>query len=644
MIAAYLTPTTARLQPDRDFIWISLPFGRTQRYLLPTKLSPSPRLLVMKANIRLSTFVLCVSLLFVSPAHAQMSDKEKREKEQEKAQQLERKAYALVEETANGAPGLKLPENRLYILTTAADLLWDGNNTRARSLFWDALNSLTLMAPPANSKDAKPSAKDKEKEQAQFYLVFSLRQNLLRQVARHDPTLALDMLRSSRQPPPEFPNKGFRLPDDHELEQQIAAEAVSNDPERALKLARESLAKGLSFQLLDLLYRLNQKDGELGTKFAGDIIEKLKTKDLATDPYGPRLALSLINYSRTPTAVPERMPAATVWRQLKLDEDRRRELVELITNAALAGSASANLLFNLDEIMPEIEQFTPERVAVLQRKLAGFNQTLNKEQRLSQEYNSLFRHGTPEEMIKLAYSTKDYDREWMQQQAVLMAVMSGRADKLREFANSEIDDEGRRRSLLDELDSEQIDYAVAKGNADELRKLLPQVRRKEERARGMVQIALVMEKAGKHDDALKLLDEAQAMIKTDLSSETHTNALLALIAAYAAVEPTKAFGLAERVIDRANDDVSRLLLLDKFANSGIVKKGEIRLQNSGAMPIDFVVFKFGKGVVALANADFERTKAAADRFERQELRLMARLMLAQSLLGGGEQTQFAAAK
>jgi len=34
----------------------------------------------------------------------------------------------------------------------------------------------------------------------------------------------------------------------------------------------------------------------------------------------------------------------------------------------------------------------------------------------------------------------------------------------------------------------------------------------------------------------------------------------------------------------------------------------------------------------MANADFNRTKAAADRFQRNELRIMARLMIAQALI------------
>jgi hypothetical protein len=40
----------------------------------------------------------------------------------------------------------------------------------------------------------------------------------------------------------------------------------------------------------------------------------------------------------------------------------------------------------------------------------------------------------------------------------------------------------------------------------------------------------------------------------------------------------------------------------------------------------------------MAKADFNRTKATADRFQRNELRIMARLLIAQSLLRNLGQT------
>jgi len=145
-----------------------------------------------------------------------------------------------------------------------------------------------------------------------------------------------------------------------------------------------------------------------------------------------------------------------------------------------------------------------------------------------------------------------------------------------------------------------------------------------------------LEKKGDHDGALKLLRDAQGLIKIDLDSPTHTNALMMFVAAYALVDPDRAFAIIEPIIDRANSDVAKLLLLDRIVKSGVVKKGEIILSASGIMPVDFLIFKYGPGVSALAKADFNRTRAVADRIERPELRLMARLMIARTILGGGK--------
>src|SRR4030095_9225286 len=177
----------------------------------------------------LTAFLLLVSLLLgVAPSlAAQVSEKEKQEQELARKQLLKRKTYVLVEEIANGTPSLKLPENRSYLLTAAADLLWEHDEARARNLFWDSLNTLSLMITPTGSgagvKDAKPSPKEKKRDQNLYYEVYSLRDGVLRQVAPRAPQLALDMLRSSRQPPAESVSPDFRLPDDRDLEQSIAA-------------------------------------------------------------------------------------------------------------------------------------------------------------------------------------------------------------------------------------------------------------------------------------------------------------------------------------------------------------------------------------------------------------------------------------
>jgi hypothetical protein len=601
----------------------------------------------MRIKFSFPNFAFLLFIVLLSPTYvaAQADDKEKAQKELEQRQELERKTLALIDEIVSSAWGLKLAENRSFIQATAADLLWKRDEKRARALFWDALNNLGLqteIGDDANAKDTKDSKSKtpikpqaNEKAQKEYLETYTARRNFLSRVARRDPELALEMLRATHQPPLPLKNSNFRLPDDSDLEQEIANQAAERDPKKALQIARQSLAKGLTFQLLALLNSLRQQDEDLATEFAGDIIDKFHTTDLSSDQEAFWIALFLLQSSRTPktdseNSQNENFPRA-VWKQLKLSDDQRRELVELLTDAASSVSANPNLAGSLDEIMPEIQLFAPDRVAGIKAKMAQVNGRLTNEQKDWKTYDSLFRTATPEQMIHAANSMGDEQRRAIYREAVIVAVMRNRADALRETINTEVADETQRKSLLDSLDAEEIGNAVYQGKVDELQKLLPAIRLKEQRALAMAELAMMLEKKDRHEDALKLLQEARPLVKIDFNSETQSRAFLAVLMAYALVDPPQAFAMAEPIIDRANDNISKLLLLDKIVRTGAVKNGEIIMQDPG-VPLDFALVKYGRGVVALANADFNRTKALAERFQRNELKIMARLLIAQSIL------------
>src|SRR5689334_6189225 len=151
------------------------------------------------------------------------------EKEAQQRQELEKKTFALVNEIASAAWGLKLPENRAFIMASAAELLWTSDEKRARGLYWDALNSINSMPVVTTTPGETPSKADRDKIIQSYYSIFALRQKLLQQIARRDSQLELDMLRATRQVPPRQLGPGFRFRDDRELEQAIANEAAAQD-------------------------------------------------------------------------------------------------------------------------------------------------------------------------------------------------------------------------------------------------------------------------------------------------------------------------------------------------------------------------------------------------------------------------------
>src|SRR5438270_11631744 len=177
---------------------------------------------ILPMNVKVTIRAVCLLLFFIFITlessvclRAQIDDKEKAEKEAAKQKELEKKTLNLLDEVIGAAWGLKLPANRSYVLATAADLLWPHDEKRARNLFWEALNNLNFPAyavvDETKAKDANKSAKptgtnaptkEQLQELNQYYATLETRREFLHRVARRDPQLALDMLRSMRQPPP----------------------------------------------------------------------------------------------------------------------------------------------------------------------------------------------------------------------------------------------------------------------------------------------------------------------------------------------------------------------------------------------------------------------------------------------------------
>jgi hypothetical protein len=582
-------------------------------------------MMIVRAKSVLFCMTIAIMLVIPSTSRAQTATKADKEKEAAERQELDKKTLALLNEIASGAWGLKLPENRIFIMSSAADLLWAVDEKRARNLYWEALNSITSLNTPMPKTGENVSKTEREKITQVYFSTVTLRQKLLRQVAARDSQLAMEMLQASRQVPPRELALQSSFFDERRFEQEIAGVVAARDPAQALQLARQSLAKGLTLELLNLLQQLTQRDSEKASMLAGDIITKLQTSNVATDFRASVIALQLLEASR-------KSETAGRVKVLSLTDDQKRQLVEVLTDAALSASANSNLLSQIADVMPEIEQFFPERRAALERKIAAFSDTLSRDQRNENTYNTLILRGMHEEIVRVAASADSGERQSLYHQAAIIAVARGNAEGFREFVSKEVSDSGDRRKILDFLDEEEISAAAGRKQVDHLRKLLPKIERKDDRARAMAELALLLKEKGEDAEAATLLDDAATMIKTNLKDERQTNALLSLLCAYAIIDPAKGFALAERTVDQANSQISLLMLLDKVVKSGAVRKSEIILDQAGIMPLDFLVFKYGKGVAALAKADFNRTRGLADRFDRNELRLLAQLMIVRGLL------------
>jgi len=582
----------------------------------------------------LTAFALSLLTLMTAAAQSSSSLTESKEEREKVQKELERKALALLNDTIESAQGLKLAENRVLIQAQAAELLWTRDEKRARVLFRDAVTGAGEALRSAGEQNSRRNMS--------YWMLVQSRSQTLQMIAARDPQLALDLLRATRPAPNENTESGenFGMGDQElRLEQSIAAQVAASDPKRALQIAQESLNKGITFELINVLQRLQQKDAEAATRLAGDIVKKLQADNLTTNHESSFAAMELLRTVLSPQTQqqhtfgthPSRQAAEKV-KPLSLDDQVIRDLAGVVVNAALKSPLGGpGLLMQLQPMLPELEKRIPERAAQLRRKIGEMNQSLDPQTRAWMQFDSLTRGGSTEAMLDAAAKAPAEVRGGLYTMAAMKLLQTGETERARQVITQNLSGTERDR-LLSLLDRAAIARALEQGKLDEAKQLVSGIRAKERRASALAQLAAGVAAKGDRKAALSLLDEARGLINRQPDNQKEIEALLEVARGYALVDPARTFELIDPLIDQANEMLTAAALLEKFGSGqGLFRKGEMvlqpRLAGGGGLYGQYV-----KALAELARADFERTKTAADRFGRDEVRIMARLLIAQSVL------------
>ena len=594
-------------------------------------MTPSP-------SRRLSLMSLALSLLVLSATAAAQLPQVKQESEEEKAKarkELERKALLLLEETLAGAQVLKLPENRAAIRVQAADLFWTRDEKRARSLFRDAAADLAAAA----ARGQEGGRRDRS-----AWVLMQLRSQLLYTAAARDGQLALELLRDSRPAAEEGAQASPHDPDSElRLEQSIVAMSAESDPKVMLKTAEESLAKGVTFGVLGTLQRLHRKEPESATKLMHAVVERLRGQGLSGGREGFSVAISLLHMVLLPQAsepflyvnnlpTPAPRPAEKP-KPLVMEDGDLRELSDLVAAAALK-DASANgaygMMMSVRPLMPELEKRVPARAAQLRLRLAEMDKALDPHARAWARYDTLM-GGSPETMVEEAAKAPDEMRAQLYSAAAVKLLQAGDTERARQVVSENLRG-AEREQMLAHIDQTEVMRAVEKGDTDGAKAVASRIKSKERRARTLAGLAAAFALKGDRKTALQLLDEARGLVDRAPDNEREIEALLEVARGYALVEPSKTFELIDPLIDQANDMLAAAALLEKFGQGGgLFRKGEM-IVSPGLSELGGAHARYVKALAELARVDFDRTRATADRFNRDETRLMARVVVARSVL------------
>ena len=569
----------------------------------------------------------------------------------------EKKAFLLLDQIVGEAGGLKLPENRIYIQMSAADLLWDRDEQHARILFGEASSGIAEMIRRSDLQN-DPNARRNNGNR----LALELRQALVLMVARHSGEFAYQLLQSMPAAPATGPGVNRQDPQTT-LEQRLVAEIAANDPATALKNAQGWLDRGeYPSSLPKVLSQLQSKDPEAATKLSDQLAKKLQPEELLAKQDAARLSLNLLRPGPRPAKATDGSRPATGNADQFLPESAFRDVMAAAITAALRATPQPQnaagrggrggfrgttnttgagvppsaadvmqgnarmLLIGLQGLQVQVDQYMPERSLALRQKVTQMGMDNNPRGAFGQIAN-LMQRGTSESLMAAAASAPQGMQNRIYQQAALKALDEGNPDRAREIANQHLDGTART-NMLHTLELNQA-VSSAPNKIDEIHQTLNRAQSDDERLSLLLQFADNLQ-AENPTLAVQLLDEARSLATRRAANYGQLEAQLKVAHAYAELEPARSFETLEPGINQINELLSAAAVLSGF-EVNIFKDGELPLQGGGSLT--GIVMRYGAELASLARTDFERAQLMTERFQPIDARILARLTMVRGVLG-----------
>jgi hypothetical protein len=614
----------------------------------------------------------------------------------EPATPQQQQALKLLEEVIADANTLRLPENRLRIQLNAGDLLWESDQTRARALFTEAAATLTGMMQSVSTNDAEYFRQIRTPSQLREELLrvvarhdpllayemlqttrppeppanvplrgrpfgeAELEMSLLAQVASADPALALrraeELLGKGQYP-------GTLVSMLKELRGKDEKAAASLSDKLLTKLGTETLlgnseAGNLALTML--------RPGPLPAESSTASTDKAQTKQalaagqvLSDSDYRKLLnnviAAALKATPRTANANAFVTGQPRQAGQTGQAPNAGRGGQRGGQNAAPAGpnqpqfgagnaqnrrqgmpadptqDNARRLLSSLSSMLTQVDKYAAGYGPTIRQKLAETGQTNNPRQALS-DYNTVLRQGTADEVLQAASTAPPTTQPMLYQQAVMKALNENQPERARQIATQYLP-EAQRAQMLQTIERRQQTNAAAITSIEQARQSLARLRSDEERIDLLTRLAASAAKLNNPKFASQLAAEARTLVNRRAESYEQLEAQLKVAHAYVELDPAQSIELLETGIERLNELLPAAALLEGF-EVRLFKEGELPLANGGRLGM--MVTRIGQELAQLAQKDFARAQAAADKFQRTEPRVATRLAVIQGVLGKPE--------
>ncbi len=563
--------------------------------------------------------------------------------------ELKEKALSLLNDLVRESEQFSLPHNRIRARMSVADLLWESDEKKARTLFQNAVAELSAMLGQIPLEAPKAEEENYERY-AILNDVKSLRNELLLSLAAHDPKLALEALQAFSRKNADGSNF---FEDDQALELSLAAEIAAKNPKQAYEIARKNLENGLNYNVFSTLEDIYKKDAELGAKLAQDIVSKIKSKNsTVSSPYevvsssNKMMNSSVRNMATTDshrtgsvintwevqsfldTIKVLNRQAAKEKKPNLLTDNEIKELIEILAQKYIRQPYLSS--YEVSKIMPEIMKYFPAQAQAIRSKIGQTETTTLNNLVNGQAFQIEIEDKSADEILQVIEKKPVAERDELYREAAQKAFTDGAVQDAKKFYGKI--KTKREFEYLDKQIDSALPLALAeKGDLSEVRQTLAKLKSPEERIEILTALALTVAKGGDRKTASNLLDEARSTYSGRMKNRKNLASILQLAQASAVLTPDQSFSFLESNINYFNDIISAAILLSEFNDYGTVKDDELRLDTVEAESYRNAP-KAVQLIKNLAAADFEKTVGLAGKFSRSEVGFFSRYRIAEALL------------
>mgnify|MGYP000942255857 CR=1 FL=1 len=567
-------------------------------------------------------------LLFTAIVLPQNPEDEKKKK----AEDLKAKAVEMLRETTFAVANLRTAENRISFMAELASLMWLHDRDQARAMYGsvvtdfknlvaqvDTQMNMAQVAADADLRDIGPGPgmltepSDALRAATKFRSAMAVRQAIAMSLAEHEPELALSFYYDSVS---GITNTRLleMTTNDGYFEVQLLSSVARKDAARAIQLARNSLKGKLNYLHIGLLREVYEKDQDKGVELAGIFLSKLKSdgpKDLEV-----YVAAALIGAAEDISS--ERDDRAT--RKPIYTQQELRELADLIGRAMLENDNGMD--YGIGYISA-VDKYAPSRAAQVRAKFKLGPAGRAEGGRYGIATNSMNAAANAAAFAANIAAANAASPEW---------EAAEREREAREEAERKLMEDigglGKK-----ELPKEERDRIVAR-----TREIIMKTPGRDKKIMALSALAASVKQAGDAELAGEIMREAESFIRPDPRNYQDFIATWSVISGYAAAEPNRAFMMLDDTIYRANEVIAAFVRVGEFIDvtEQMIVDGEIQLGSFGGGMIRGLSSELNVAeatIGLLVEANLERTKAAADKFDRPETRVLARMMILRNILG-----------